>query len=60
MKWLKVSDYAKKRKITIQHAYLLIRLGRVKSRKRLKEIEVLEILDDITKEGLINNTAKGK
>ena len=61
MKWLPVEQYAKKRGITRQYAYLLIRLRRVKSRKIFKQVEILEILDDITKEGLIENTKrKGK
>mgnify|MGYP003132679343 CR=1 FL=1 len=60
MKWLPVEQYAKKRGISRQYAYLLIKLGKVKSRKVEKKVEVLEIMDDITKQGLINNTAKGK
>ncbi len=58
MKWLSVQEYAKKKNITRQYAYLLIRLKKVKSRKRFKKVQVLEILDEITKEGLIQNTTK--
>lgn len=60
MKWLPVEQYAKKRGISKQYAYLLIKLGKVKSRKVDKTVEVLEILDDIEKQALINNTIKGK
>lgn len=60
MTWLSVEKYARKKGITRQYAYMLIRLGKVKSRKHFKQVQVLEILDDITKQGLIDNTAKNK
>ena len=51
-KWLSVQDYAKLMGKKRQWAYLQIQLGRVKSRKAKKTIEILEIqaVDRIVKE----------
>ena len=60
MKWILASEYAKKSGLSRSRVYQLIAERKVKSRKAIRKVERLEVLDDITLKGLADNTTKNK
>lgn len=56
--WLIISDYAKKYGISKQAVWGRIHRGTLKKRLGFKKMPVLEVLDEVTRQGLAQNVVK--